>query len=234
MSYCVNCGVELADSEKCCPLCNVEVVNPNRPWVEPAQRPYSQHFEELTKRMDRRYFTALAGLILLIPVLVTVLCDILSGGGITWSAYVVGAIAMLYVFILLPFNFKRYHAVVFLSLNFFAVLLYLLLIEQASGGHWFLSIGLPIVICTWLIVIGYSQWFKRRKRAILLKTGLCLIAAGVLSVIIEVILSINSAGALAFRWSFYVMIPCLVLGIVALVLEHRKNLKEVIRKKLFY
>ena len=29
MSYCVNCGVKLAKSEKKCPLCNTKVINPN-------------------------------------------------------------------------------------------------------------------------------------------------------------------------------------------------------------
>ena len=29
MSYCVNCGVKLASSERKCPLCNTVVYNPN-------------------------------------------------------------------------------------------------------------------------------------------------------------------------------------------------------------
>ena len=29
MSYCVNCGVKLKQSEKVCPLCNTKVINPN-------------------------------------------------------------------------------------------------------------------------------------------------------------------------------------------------------------
>ena len=29
MSYCVNCGVKLKQSEKFCPLCNTKVINPN-------------------------------------------------------------------------------------------------------------------------------------------------------------------------------------------------------------
>ena len=31
MSYCVNCGVELEKSEKRCPLCGVEGINPAQP-----------------------------------------------------------------------------------------------------------------------------------------------------------------------------------------------------------
>ena len=39
MSYCVNCGVELAASERRCPLCGVEVINPREPFDENGERP---------------------------------------------------------------------------------------------------------------------------------------------------------------------------------------------------
>jgi heme exporter protein D len=35
-------------------------------------------------------------------------------------------------------------------------------------------------------------------------------------------------------WSWYALIPCAVLGVVAMVLERRKKLKESIRRRLFY
>ena len=40
MSYCVNCGVELESSEKCCPLCGLEVQNPRQPYDDRIVRPY--------------------------------------------------------------------------------------------------------------------------------------------------------------------------------------------------
>ena len=54
MSYCVNCGVKLAPSEKKCPLCGVPVVNPRDPWVEPSHRPYPKQVERVMHRIDRR------------------------------------------------------------------------------------------------------------------------------------------------------------------------------------
>ena len=64
MSYCVNCGVELEKSEKCCPLCGVEVHNPLDPYDPQAPRPYPQRVERLIRRKDRRYFLLLASLFL--------------------------------------------------------------------------------------------------------------------------------------------------------------------------
>ena len=40
MSYCVHCGVELADSEKRCPLCHTRVVDPASPDAGQGRPPY--------------------------------------------------------------------------------------------------------------------------------------------------------------------------------------------------
>ena len=34
MSYCVNCGVELSQNEKKCPLCGTEVYHPNQKVIK--------------------------------------------------------------------------------------------------------------------------------------------------------------------------------------------------------
>lgn len=234
MSYCVNCGVELNDSEKYCPLCHVEVLNPKAAWEEPADRPYPRHLDTINKRIDRRYFAILAGLILTIPCIITVLLDIFSGGGLTWSAYVIGAIAMAYVFVLLPFYFKRYHTVIFLSADCAAVLLYLLFIERMNGGTWFMGLGLPLTVATSICVITVALLSTKVFSTILLRTGIVLIAIGLFVVSAEIIISHNVFGEVKLTWSLYALIPCAVLGMVAMMLERRKALKENVRRRLFY
>ena len=61
MSYCVNCGVELEKSEKKCPLCGVEVINPKEPPQdkEPRQRPYPNRIEELSVNINKQFAAAL-------------------------------------------------------------------------------------------------------------------------------------------------------------------------------
>lgn len=236
MSYCVNCGVELAKSEKACPLCSVEVINPKALWQESAERPYPKYIQSFVKRIDRRYFATLIGLFLIIPILVTIIYDLLSGGSISWSAYVVGALALLYIFIVLPFYFKRYHSVIFLSVNCIAVLLYLFFIERLNGGDWFFGIGMPIAIAASVFIIFLALVFKRKKKqtGFFIKTALVLIASGVFVLGLELILSLNRLGVFVLNWSFYAFVPCALLGFIAFVLEHRKNLKERIRRRLFY
>ncbi len=234
MSYCVNCGVELADSEKHCPLCQTEVVNPKALWQEPAERPYSRHVDNIMKRIDRRYFAALTALLLSIPCIITVLLDILTGGGLTWSAYVIGAVAVIYVVVLLPFFFRKYHAVIFLGADCAAVLLYLLFIQATIGGSWFMSLGLPLTVSASVCMLALALLFTKRRLSVIVKTGAVLIAVGVFVVAAEVFISLDAYHAVKFAWSFYALIPCLVLGVAAFVLEHRQNFKERVRRRLFY
>lgn len=234
MSYCVNCGVELAESEKRCPLCHVEVMNPRAPWEEPAERPYSRHVDTVMKRIDRSYFAALAALLLSIPCLITMLLDILSNQGLTWSAYVIGAAAMLYVFVLLPFYFKKYHTVMFLSADCAAVLLYLLFIERMNGGRWFMGLGMPITAAASICVIAVALLFVKTRLSLLVKIGAVFTTIGLFVVGTEIITSLDAYGAVRLVWSFYAMIPCAALGAAALILERRKTLKEKIRRRLFY
>jgi hypothetical protein len=234
MSYCVNCGVELADSEKRCPLCQVEVMNPRAPWVEPTERPYPHHLDNLMRRIDRRYFATLAGLLLIIPCVITLLLDLILGGGITWSAYPMGAAALVFIFVFLPFYFKKYHTLAFLSADCAAVLLYLLFIERMNGGHWFLRLGLPITTTASVCMILLALLFTKTGVSVLIKAGAILIAIGLFVVCAELFIDLAVYSAVKFTWSFYVLIPCVILGVMALVLEHRENMKERIRRRLFY
>ena len=235
MSYCVNCGVELAASEKCCPLCHVEVLNPKIPWKEPVEYPYPRHLDMIVQKVDRRYFATLIGMLLVIPCVITVLINIISCGRLTWSAYVIGALALAYIFILLPFFFKKYHTVIFLSADCAAVLLYLLFIERINGGDWFLGLGLPLTAAFSVCVILLALLFAgKRRRSVLVKTGAVLIAIGVFVVCVDVIVHLYTVATVKPGWSLYALVPCAVLGAAALVLEHRENFKERIRRRMFY
>ena len=93
MSYCVNCGVKLKESEKVCPLCNTKVINPNNLKTDfiPA---YSQNIEK-TKKVNKKYLCFLITIILMGVTIITVLCNLIFTGNITWSIYVVASILFL-------------------------------------------------------------------------------------------------------------------------------------------
>ncbi|NMA07982.1 MAG: hypothetical protein GX929_02545 [Clostridiales bacterium] len=235
MSYCVNCGVELKDSEKTCPLCDVEVQNPRAPWKEPAERPYPGRLEPVLKRADRRFFATLATLILCIPVAVTLLSDLLTDGMLTWSGYVAGAMALLFVWVILPFYCKRYYLLRLLSIDCLATLAYLKLIEYASRGDWFLPIALPITVAVSVLVLLCALVLRNRKRfSVGVRVACVFFAAGLATVAIDVILAHADDGSWMPRWSFYSVLPCVVLGVVAILMSRHNRLREEIRRRLMY
>ncbi|MEF9895816.1 MAG: zinc ribbon domain-containing protein, partial [Clostridia bacterium] len=132
MAYCVECGVELAPSEKACPLCGTPVSHPSVPWREPDSYPYPKNVEELSRRINIRYGAHLATILLLIPIAVTLLVDLMEDGQMTWSSYVLGAGLCLFCIVLLPFYVKQAKPYLFLLIDILAVGLYLLLIGLPS------------------------------------------------------------------------------------------------------
>ena len=93
MSYCVNCGVKLKQSEKVCPLCNTKVINQNnlKDKFTPA---YSQVVEK-HKGINKKYLCELITVVLICTAIITVLCDLIFTGNITWSIYVIVSILFL-------------------------------------------------------------------------------------------------------------------------------------------
>lgn len=235
MSYCVNCGVELSNTEKRCPLCDTEVVNPASPWQEPSTRPYPQRAELIMKHIDRRYVASIIGMFILIPVLVTLISDLFAGGGITWSAYVIGAGAMLYVWVVLPLAAKRFHRLTFLALDCLMIVLYLWLIATMTGGGWFIPVALPIAISATGALLALVYIFRRgRGKFVLVRIALIFVALAAVSILTEVSVSMNLYGVIELSWSLYVLIPCAVLAAVLMILESRKKFKEEVKKRLFY
>jgi len=236
MSYCVNCGVELAASEKCCPLCSVVVMNPAKPWVEPQYRPYPNRVDKVIKQVNRRYWVGLASLILLIPALVTLVTNIFASGRITWSAYVTGACFLILVIVLLPILFKKPRPFLFVACDAAAILAFLAMIDLFTGSYfsWFIPLALPIVALTAALAVFSIVLIRNKKSAYLNKVGLILFALAVLCVAIEIVINAFVGISLApVNWSLYAALPCIVLGVIMFYTERHHNLKESIRKRLF-
>ena len=234
MSYCVHCGVELAPSEKKCPLCDTPVINPNSPWKEPGKRPYSQHIERIMKNLNRRYGATLAALLLLIPMVLSVISNILYNHELSWSGYVVGACVLLFVWILFPLLDKRKRPYFFLFLDFLAVILYLELIAFITGHfEWYLPLALPLASAAYLLAILILMVHRSKKIYGLYKGTVVIGAMGIVTMLIEAIIYIGTNGTFQ-NWSLFVLIPCLMIAMIFIYFEKHKKVKDEIRRRLFF
>ena len=97
--YCIQCGVELADTEKICPLCMTRVYHPeiHQPEVIPM---YPAGREMVTAHHSKAKAIFLT-VVIAMGLLFSVLCDLQLSGRISWSGYVVGGLLTAYVLLVL-------------------------------------------------------------------------------------------------------------------------------------
>lgn len=235
MAYCVNCGVELQKGEPCCPLCGVESVNPLEPEAErTGARPYPLHVEELNRRIDRRYTAIFLSLLLLIPLFICAFCDLMIDGQLSWSAYVLGGLGLVFVWFLLPFFFRRRRAITCVLADGLAAAGMLLIVARMTDGHWFLTLGLPLTLLTMAFAALMTGLCSSRLRwSPLVRAGLGAIGMGLYTVLIEYAIMLHNGALQLPRWSAYSFFPCLVLGVALLLLDRRKGAKEQLERRFF-
>ena len=220
--YCVKCGVELSESEKRCPLCHTEVYLPGYTPNE-DERPYPKF--EKPEKVNPRGIYFIISFVCIISSVISFLCDLNLGGGVTWSGYVIGAIALFYILLILPGWFRRYYPAIFIPCNFLAIGLYLAYINLASGGKWFLTFAFPLTGATALIISSITILSYYLKRGYLYIWGGAFIAAGAVCPVLEVLSHITFGGDY-IKWGIYPLVALFLIGIMLIIIAIVKPFRE--------
>jgi len=228
--YCINCGVKLADSEKQCPLCGTVPFHPDidRPEVD---GPYPDN------RYPVQKFSLYGTLIVvstmfLLPLVITLLCDLSITKEITWSGFVVGALVTAYVCLVLPFWFPKPNPVVFVPCGFAVIALFLLYINFATGGKWFLTFALPVVGFLALLVTAVVTLLKYVRRGELYIFGGAIIALGLFMLLMEFLMNLTFNLSYVW-WSFYPLTVLVLLGGMLIFLAICRPARETMERKFF-
>ncbi|MEA5051148.1 MAG: zinc ribbon domain-containing protein [Oscillospiraceae bacterium] len=233
MSYCVNCGVELADSEKECPLCGTEVVNPRAKWKDDERRPYPTRIDAVVRKVNRKFVVLLICALMLIPIVIPVLTDMLFNRGITWSAYVVGADVCLFFLCVFPFLYEVPRPYLYLAIDTAVLVGYIALIAYNSGGGWFLPLGLPLMLCLCATVSAFIFVIRRSRLSGLKKAAILFGVAAAACVVIDCTISRFAGAEHPVLWSLFVVGSNIVFSAIMLILDKRKELRDEILRRLF-
>jgi hypothetical protein len=230
--YCVKCGVQLADTEKKCPLCDTVVYHPDIKQEE-AQELYPA--EKMPKKQSGRAFVCGAVIILfMIPLIVTFLSDVQYDGELEWFGYVAGALVIAYLTFALPMWFKDPNPVIFIPCDFGAVLLYLLYVDIVTKGGWFLSFAFPVTGSLCLITTALIALTRYIRRGRLYIYGGWLMIMGVWTVLVEFFLRLTfEVEHVHIVWSQYPLIVFFLLGMMLIVIAIVKPIKESLRRIFF-
>ncbi len=228
--YCINCGVKLSDTEKCCPLCQTRVYHPELSQP-PGQKLYPD--QEPRQRSASKGVQVLLTLLTLLPALIVLLCDYQINAQIVWSGYVIGALVIFYVVMILPLWFRKPNPVIFTPCGFAALAVYLLYINWTTGGNWFLSLAFPITGGVCLIVTAVVTLMRYVPKGGFFIFGGASIALGAFMILVEFLVDITFHIPKFFGWSLY---PLLVLGLVGgalIYLGSSRPAREMLERKFF-
>ena len=234
MSYCVHCGVQLAASEKDCPLCGTVVQDPFCAWQKPEEMPYPETVEVKNTRIDRRYARQLMAMAMLVPVVIVMLIDLVDGRGFGWSLLVSGTLVLIYCWIVVPILFKFSRPYAYILIDILSLSAYLLLVALITGGlAWYLGLVLPMLIWLSLVVMAAVLAVRRLEMVPLYRAALVTALAGVFLLGMEILINLHAGIGFRLNWSFFPAIPLGVIALMLAMLERNKPLKEEIKKHLF-
>lgn len=231
MSYCVNCGVELDDTARFCPLCHTPVLNPNQPVNSSVPTPFPEERGEVPPAVKRDAAILLSAMLVSVAVCCGVL-NVFLRPERTWSVYVIGAAVMLWLWLVPPLLDRGMHLLLRLLVDILAVALYVLFIAlNLDGWGWYRGLALPVIL--WggalLLLLGLSLWVKRRS---LLTTVTVLIGSvGVFLLGVEFLIDRFLFQTWEPGWSLVVLTVCAGLVIPLLVVRRVPSLREEARRR---
>jgi len=219
MAICVNCGVELDNGLRVCPLCGKD------PLIKSEQADISDNYPsgiiQIQRKENRRYLWELSGIIAFSGIAVCTIVELLISKNLKWSLYCDVSVSAAWI-VLTLFLFESRRPYILVSLLMATVLTSLFLIDViAAGQNWFFPVGLPMVIAafitTGIIIILYrTAHFKGLNiiaAALIILSGFCIIT--------EMILDKYLNGSVDLRWSLIAAISILPVSLVFFFYHYR-------------
>lgn len=234
MSYCVNCGVELEQSLKDCPLCNTPVINPNE-LIDLTQKPpfaTEKGDVEVVKRKD------LAILISTILLSTAVTCGFLNWlilTSVPWSVTIIGACVVLWVIMIPIFINTKQSIYLSLMLDGVAVLIYLYLLTWITHENgWFYGLGIQITLATMVILELCVLCMRLLPKSFLTRALYVITSIGLLCIGYEFYIDKYLYTEVQFSWSAIVLVVCVIVDIAIITMLSRRRLRNAVRRRLHF
>lgn len=230
--YCIKCGVELADSEKICPLCGLKVYHPELEKPGNVEYPYPK-FERTGEHVSRFGLMMVLTVIFILPILLTAICDLSISHRIGWSGYVIGGVITAYVTLILPLWFRRPNPVIFVPVDFATIGLFVLYVDLVNNGGWFLTFAFPIILGIGLIVTAVVTLMRYLPKGALFIFGGAFITFGGFMVLIDHLTNITFNTGRGLFWSWFPLTVFAILGLFLIFVAICRPVRESLKKKFF-
>ena len=231
MPYCVHCGVELDATATFCPLCHTPVADPNQPPDLSAPKPFPTQRGEVapaSKQELALLVTAMLACVALCCGLLNVFLKPERG----WSLYVIGAAAMLWLWLVPPLLARGMHLLLRLLVDVAAVALYVYLISlDLNGKAWFWGLAAPIIFWGGAILLLLGLVLRVYRRSVITSLTILIGSLGVFLFGVEYLIDLWLCGRWDPSWSLVVLTICLGLVIPLVIVRRIPSLREEARRR---
>ena len=234
MSYCVNCGVELAESSIKCPLCDTPVINPN--IINPVSTPPA--FPEnivIPKSTNNRFNAIIFSILLLIPNIVCVITNLLLTPDLLWSIYVVSSSAIFWFLFVLPFIMKSNKKYLTIAIDALATALYIFVFYYYNSAQtgWFWQVAVPLDLGVFAGIALLAAYFSK-KRPLAQSLIAVFSALTLLNIFICLVVNLYANVIIVTYITIILGISSLILLLFFIAVEKNNKLKEWLSRKFFF
>ncbi len=219
MVICVNCGVELDDGLKICPLC----------CKDPEKKEDNEYYSEnspsgiihLRKIENKRELWELSGIIAFSGIVICTIIDLIISKGLRWSLFSDVSISAAWMILtLFQFAYKRILTIfILLMLTILAALFFINLI--GTGKEWFFPLGLPETVAAFTSAGAIILLYKVVHLKGLNLISAALMVLSVFFIITEIILDKYTSGTVNILWSLIVAVSILPVALVLFFYHYR-------------
>lgn len=229
--YCINCGIELSPGQAICPICKTKVCHPDFPAQQALATYPARPFQ--SEAYNRRGLVFVLTVIWALLTVLPVGLEWMLFKEINWSGYVTGGLALAYLLFLLPAWFQNPNPVIFVPCDFAGIGLYLLYVNFAVGGNWFMSFAFPVIVYLAAIITATCALLRYLRRGRLYIIGGGLIALGIFSVYLEFFIYYTFEAISFVFWSLFPLVAFVLLGLMLITVGIVKPFKESLRKYFY-
>lgn len=230
MSYCVNCGVKLGQNARNCPLCGVEVINPNDPIDQSTAKRFPQKQDVYNTTFERNLWIKIVTIMLAIPMLLAVIINFMFGEGLNWSLYVVSSLVLVWTWLISPFLFNHNYVTLWFSIDAISLLGFLYLIQFLTASQdWFFSLALPI-ISTFTFLFLILVLLIRQKIIREMQIVACIfISLSIFFILTNIVINFRNMGKFKMDWALLIVIPFTAFALIATLLQKRRWIVEELK-----
>lgn len=230
MPYCVNCGVELDETEHICPLCQTRVLHPEQGAVCGGVPPFPTR-REAVPPVSKLELALLLSVLYLSAAVSCGLLNLLLGRTVFWSLYVMAAMVMLWIWTVLPLIFRKMSLLTRLLMDLGAVAVYVYCVALDVGGEsWFWGLALPIILLAGGVLLALGLLLNGGKRSLLSTMILSILALGVFLMGVELLIDRWIWGTFFPSWSLVIAVICISLAVPLTVIRYVPSLREEARR----